>query len=506
MRELTSYQKEALRGMGKYRMALLLWRRQGGKTTAVAWWILKRLLKHPGKLITFVSASMSVGSEIPFRTSEIFNDLLDKLRDLSPKDSLEISSNGEGLDDESLVQLFKQGRLEVHIRHSATSTSRLKVIAPNVATARGYSGDVIMDEIGFIPDFKALFEAVEPIISRDPTFRLYMATTPPNDDSHFSFDLAAPEPGMTFDASATGTWYTSQAGIPVHRVDAWDADAAGVPLYDKMTGAPLSPEAHRAQALDRDAWDRNYGLQWLTGGTSAISLAALSSAQELGAKLGCVAAQNEIPAGWATSMTDQPWALGYDPATTEKKTSNPSGLVVMQQVGPRQYAERLVLRFKTADDLEAKAHLREVLEAATTASGCRPKRICIDSSNERYFAVSVKREFSRYGTVTLVVSGETLDVHGARMSYKAYLGNEYANAFEDGQLAIPPDRWVKEDHRLMKKVKGSFDNELDSAGNHGDTADAGKLALFGLTKRGGPVQAEAISAGNAARGRKVYAV
>ena len=495
MKNLVPYQKAALRVLKTLRLALLLWRRQGGKSTLFAWLILRWLAEDPGCLVTFVSASLSVGSEIPFRTTALFNDLLEKLRDLAAPRGIEVHSNGEGIDDAALVEMFKQGRLEVHFRHSKTVLSRLKVIAPNVATARGYSGRVLMDEIGFIRDFKALFEAIEPIVSRDPTFVLFMATTPPNDDSHFSFELAAPDPGLTFSTNPEGNWYTSQASIPVHRVDAWDAAAAGVPLYDLRSGKPVSPEQHRAQALDRDAWDRNYGLKWLHGGTAAIPLLALNSAQESGARLGCIAAERELPSNWTDRLTDQPWAIGFDPATTQKDTSNPSSIVLTQQTGPREFAERLVFRFKTADDRQSKAILAEIIQAATDKTGRKPARICPDATSERYFAAQIKREFSRYGPVELLVSSETVEWKGERMTVKAYLGNQYVNAYEDGLLAIPPDRWIRDDRRLVKKVKGSFDNELDSAGNHGDTFDAGKNALHGLLKRGGPTEAHPVQVG-----------
>jgi len=476
-------------------MALLLWRRQGGKSTLFSWLILRWLAEDPGCLVTYVSASLSVGSEIPFRTTSLFNDLLDKLRDLAGPRGIEVASNGEGIEDAALVEMFKQGRLEVHFRHSKTVVSRLKVIAPNVATARGYSGRVLMDEIGFIRDFKALFEAMEPIVSRDPTFVLFMATTPPNDDAHFSFELAAPDPGLTFEANPEGNWYTSQAHIPVHRVDAWDAAAANVPLYDLRTGRIISPEEHRAQSLDRDAWDRNYGLKWLLGGTAAIPLLSLNSAQEDGVFLGCLAAERDLPSNWTEHLTSQPYAVGFDPATTQKATSNPSSIVLTQQTGPNEYAERLVFRFKTADDRESKAILSEILEAATVKTGHKPARICVDATSERYFAAQLRREFSKHGTVELLVSSETVEWKGERMTLKAMLGNQYVNAYEDGRIAIPPDRWLRDDRRLVKKVKGSFDNELDSAGNHGDTFDAGKNALHGLLKRGGPVTATATPRG-----------
>lgn len=496
--KLTAYQRTAARWMDSHRLSLLLWRRQGGKSTLFAFKILKIMLENPGILCTFVSASLAVGSEIPFKASQIFAELLKALREAAAGSGLDISSNGEDLDDPDLVDLFKQGRLKVSFKHSALVTSRLLVIAPNPSTARGYSGFVFMDEIGFIKNFHDVWEAMEPIISRDPSFHLCMATTPPKDDAHYSYELAAPEPGAdAFTPDPKGHFYTSQAGIPVHRVDAWDADLAGVPLYDLAQGKPVTPEQHRAAALDRDAWDRNYALKWLQGSTSALSLTGLAAARSWGASIGCIASDGDLPPGWEENMAlGMPWAIGYDIATTTNGTSNPSSITVTQEIGPHQYAERLVIRFKAASPDLAKAFLADIIEAGTRRTGLRPKAAALDASNERYYCADVRKEFSRFCRILLVVSSESTTWRGEKMSYKAFLGNLYANTYDDSAIAIPSDRWVSDDRRLAKRVKGSFDNELDSAGNHGDTFDSGKLALYALSAASaGPVEATAVPVG-----------
>ena len=81
--QLTRYQKFASRWMKDLRVCLLLWRRQGGKSTLFAFTILKVLLEHPGILCTFVSASLSVGSELPYKATQIFGELLKTLREVS---------------------------------------------------------------------------------------------------------------------------------------------------------------------------------------------------------------------------------------------------------------------------------------------------------------------------------------------------------------------------------------------------------------------------------------
>ena len=147
------------------------------------------------------------------------------------------------------------------------------VAAPNPDTAVGWTGHVICDEVGRMPNFKELMEALNPIISSNPNFRFRWATTPPPDERHYSRTLLAPPASMEFEANPEGNEYTSISGIPVHRVDAWDAFAAGVPIYDFVTGEALDPIEARKRALDKADFDRNFMCQFLAGGTSAIPLA-----------------------------------------------------------------------------------------------------------------------------------------------------------------------------------------------------------------------------------------
>ena len=54
---------------------------------------------------------------------------------------------------------------------------RIKVLAANPRTARGFSGDLIMDEFAFHEDSQAIWEAAEPILSSNPDFLCRIAST-----------------------------------------------------------------------------------------------------------------------------------------------------------------------------------------------------------------------------------------------------------------------------------------------------------------------------------------
>lgn len=501
---LRPYMQEVSRQADGLGMFILLWRRQSGKTTWFGWRCLKLMLAARGSLCTLVSASLNVGAELTEKEAMVWRWIIDDMRKEVGAAGMKLETTGDKLQWDDYLDMLDKSKLEVRLWHDKTSYSRTKIIAPNVATARGYSGWVFLDEFGFIPDFKGIFEAVEPIASSDPNFRICMATTPPDDDAHYSYELTVPPEGMEFRPSARGNWYDSAAGIRVHRLDAWDAAAAGVALYDKQTRKPLTPEQHRAKALDRDAWDRNYGLRFVSGGAAACSLMSLQRAQELGSALKHVVSEDDLPAAWAEAIvTGLPTVIAQDPATTEGEKSNPTALVVAQR-HPLYTAYPLVIRYRTADDRKQKAMLREVVEGVR-ARKASLRRIGIDATNERYYAQQVKREFQQFCPVDLIVGSETAretehEDAARRMNNKTYTGNLLVNELDDGRVALPPVRWIRDDWRLVVRSKGGFDNQVDSAGNHGDTFDAAKIAAYLLSKRGGPGQCTPVSSGTFSNG------
>lgn len=290
---LRPYQEEDFRR--SYGLFARLYRRQGGKSHGLACEAIDWMLETPGVSVIFASAALRLGQENIKKEADVWRDVTDKLRRQIAARGGRLTTtadddHGELLDPDAIADLFEHQKLETRYWHSATTYSRSMVVAPNPDTAVGWTGHVILDEVGRIPDFQEVWEAMEPIVSSQQALKVRMATTPPPDDAHFSYELLAPPADAKFEINPRGNWYTSVAGILVHRVDAWDGYAAGVPLYDLKTREPLSPEQHRENAIDKTAWDRNYGLKFLKGGAAAISLTALLHAQAAGAELGLVGA------------------------------------------------------------------------------------------------------------------------------------------------------------------------------------------------------------------------
>jgi hypothetical protein len=240
----------------EHRLAGLLARRQYGKTTVASHVSLKKMMDRPGHTVVFGSVKLDLGREIVRKEAEAMQKAIRGLVDQARAAELQLDAidtenrkrgqkeNVLNLSADDFAELYEAQRLEFRLHHSSTVYSRTKVVALTPA-AVGETGDLILDEVGRVKNFREVWEAVKPIIASNPEFRCMLTTTPPPDDGHFSFELLAPPIDAKFPPNPKGNWYRSELGIWVLRIDAWDAYADGVPLYDDDTGAPMSPEVAR---------------------------------------------------------------------------------------------------------------------------------------------------------------------------------------------------------------------------------------------------------------------
>ncbi len=139
---------------------ILHWSRQIGKSFTLAAWAVDRLLTRPGRLVTVLSNSRENGAEFVAKCAEVCH------------------LNGTEYEsvDKSQGVRFQNMRMEVRIRAQG-KTGRIKVLAANPRTARGFSGDLILDEFAFHEDGAAIWEAAEPILASSPDFLCRIAST-----------------------------------------------------------------------------------------------------------------------------------------------------------------------------------------------------------------------------------------------------------------------------------------------------------------------------------------
>lgn len=498
--QVRSGQAEFERGVRQHRVSGLLARRQYGKTTIASRISLRKMMKIAGHTVVFGSVKLDLGREIVRKEADAlqraFAGCAAAAEDAKMMLSLTDAATGKklpALSADDFAELYEATRLEFRLYHSRAVYSRTKVVALT-PDAVGETGDLILDEVGRVKNFDAVLEAVLPIIASNPEFRAIFTTTPPPDDTHPSYELLAPPIDAELPINPKGNWYRSELGVWVLRITAEDAYADGVPLYDDDTGAPITPAESRQRASDKDAWDRNYGCKFVRGGTGAVSLLVLDTAQRRGighCRFFNVTSDFEFDAAIAwiiEKLGPGRVGLGWDLATTTKQTSNPSSVAVVEQAGIERIV-RAIVNWKTADPDIALDRMTAIVKAvALRGEGGPARRLCEDATNERYFAKTVKKELSALLQVELVVASETVEAPGAEpMTMKQYLGGLLVGELDDNHVLLPPERYVKEDFRLVKKEKGEFVCEPDAQGRHGDTFDAVKLANYALSGTGSAV-------------------
>ena len=198
-----------------------------------------------------------------------------------------------------------------------------------------------------------------------------------------------------------------------------------------------------------------------------------------------------VPDRWIDLVSGGVLTAGMDLGTTQKGTSNPTALAVIEKVAPR-YVCRLALAWKTNNPDVTRAVIDKVLSDLAKAQK-RLSRLPIDATNERFFAADLAKELAGKTVVDQIVASENTTHRGEEMKWKLYLGNLLVNAIEGGELVLPNEQWVRNHIRQVYREKGTFEADVDGQGNHADFFDALKLALHGQKVSGGPASAMGMS-------------
>lgn len=530
------YQQVALVAVRRVRELTLLWARQCRKSTTLGDIAFEVMSRAPGNNVIAASASLLTGSELVSKTLSTAEQAQMVAREAAAVRAamahsaeeagggLELkcanSTTGKvyaGLSGDDFAELYRTSRLELRLYHSRTEYSRLQVIAPNPATARGWTGWVVRDEAGFTaPEIERdLRIAVKPIMDTDPSFKMIYASNLPGNDRHPFFEMTLPEPGSVFPASAEGHFYRGQNGTLIHRVALADAYAAGHVLYDTREGKPLSYEAFCGDAANRLGLDQSYRLVHQFGGTAAIDLLALTVAQTRGiGRCALVWVDDDLDFGrglaWlGEHLGDGEVGVGFDVATTTGATSNPSSVTVTERSRGGEFAQVVVLVWKEREPRVVRERLRRVLGVIhQRAEGGPARRLCIDATTEQYFARDTQTELLGVVPVELVDARNKVEPEPAGYErppiYKTWLGDLYAGEVNGNRYAAPPEAYLKEDHRLVVKSGGVFECEPQPDGRHGDTFDSGKLAQHALMATEGMTSTAGIRVGQGRVGGRVF--
>jgi hypothetical protein len=506
-----AYENAALVAVRERRQICLFWARRCHKSTCLGYIAFDEMSGERGRTVIAASASLLLGTELVGMTlSATEQAALVSHEARAVQTVFEAGAKAKGLDfkvadartdkivagltDEDFAELYKSSRMEMRLFFDRTSYSRLKIIAPNPATARGWGGTVVRDEAGYTPvqlenDLRV---ATKPIMDTDPTFKMIYASNLCPNDRHPFFEMTMPPPDMEFPANARGHFYLGQDGILIHRVALADAYQAGHQLFDDE-GKPLTLEQFRAKPGNKLGLAINYDLVHQSGGTAAIDLVALLNAQKRGAGQ-CSFVFADCDGDFRRSLDllrgnlrESPVGIGFDVASTTGETSNPSSITVTEKVGDERF-QRLVLVFKSKKRVVMSERLAAMVQVVRNRPAGGPaRRLCIDASNERLAAEETRDDLQGLIPVELVINSVSTQPPGYTepINYKTFLGDLYSAVVNDGRTALPPDQYIKTDHRLTMKDQGRYVCFPEPDGKHGDTFDSGKLAEYALRSGGG---------------------
>lgn len=493
----------ARKRLGRY---LALWPRQGGKTTTLAEQGLHEMVEEAGKTVIFASASLNMGTEYTEKTAKAFHNLLKDYR--TGKDrKLEYGERiGENdfkavpdLKIDDMMELMDKSKFEVRIWHSNTVCSREKIIAASVATFRSWSGSVKLDELAFLKDLRVIIQEAEPMFSSDPTFNMVMATTLPDDYSHYSYELTTPEDYREeWPVNPQGHWFKSRAGLWVHRVTADDAFAAGRVYFNPDTRKEETPDENRESSLDKEGWDRSNRHKRPAVGTSALNPVDVDNAQRRGAN-NCIGCEGDPPAGWLDCIGEGELCAGLDLASTEGKKSNPTSLTITEKRAGR-FAARIILWWKTANPAVTEKRLIEVFTAIRTA-GKKVKVLNADATNDRLYVQTLRKVLKHLVRVEPIVSSATVQWRSQDLSARTVSWTLLRECVEENKMDLPAGKYVATDFMRTKRAPGDiYVASVGPNGEHADTADGTRLALMGHIINGGPAEVRAVQMGTGMAG------
>lgn len=407
---LLPYQRRFLEDKSRFKIGLFA--RQLGKSFCTGLDAVLDSISHPKSLWICLSAGERQSKE-----------WMEKVRQHTEavRCLCEFMETGFDADTASLVCRFPNG-------------SRIIGLPANPNTARGYSGNVILDEFAFHDDSRAIWRALVPTITRG--YRLTVVSTPNGTGNQFA-DLCLKEVGKAFSK---------------HKVTILDA---------KADGLDVDVDALRA-AVDDETWRQEYMCEFIDEAGAFLGYGLIGS---------CEVSDWERPLELCG-----PLYVGFDVA----RKKDLSVIWVNEFANGRHVCRKLVEMRDTPFSVQ-----RDVLWDILSLPNVR--RCCIDKSGlGMQIAEETERRFGSWKAEGIQFSAPV----------KEALAYPLRSAMEDGNVRIPERREVREDLHKIRKVTTAagnvrFQAEADEAG-HADRFWALALAIHAASDSG-PVFFEPLS-------------
>jgi phage FluMu gp28-like protein len=210
---------------------------QIGYSTATAAWAVGECVKRPGHLVVFLSRSEPQSKELARKAKMIVSAL-------------------KGVDAELGQRYFKDTMLLEHTL-KFPNNSRIIALSSNPETARGYTGDVVLDEFAFHPDSAAIFAASYRQVTLG--YRMRILSTPNGQQGKF-YEMAKQfgldyglEPAELREVRRGGNYGT---------VDGWSLHWCDIHRA-VSEGFPVDPEVIRL-GCDEETWLQEFCCQFVS--------------------------------------------------------------------------------------------------------------------------------------------------------------------------------------------------------------------------------------------------
>jgi len=415
-------------------LKVAVWSRQSGKSFAAA---LRAVIKCLEKRTQYIILSKGE------RQSRMFMEKVkDFCRVFKELKALREFSESESSDEKTMEVFFPQ------------NGSRIIGLPANADAARGYSGNIVLDEFAFHGDAHKIYAACFPIITRG--YSIEVISTPNGTAGKFyeiakAAGLVAPRlVGVNGPAMQAGT----QAGVPVlpqlwsgPRVDIYDAVREGLPA-----NIPLL----RAGCDDEETWLQEYGCQFLSDAQNYIPVELIST---------CVHEEattewNEVP-GARYQVPGKPQAPYLTPDTRHLTPSTRDLYLgvdigrkrdltiawLFERVGGVLWSRTLVTMKGVSFDEQERAICR-LIERSTATPGCDLHRqeclchrVCIDQSG--IGMMLAEHLVQKYGAIVEPITFTA--------QLKERLAPMVKQAFEERTVRIPDNREVRADINSVKR-------------------------------------------------------
>ncbi len=415
--QLTTYQQRWVQDKSRFKIALKA--RQTGFSFAVA---LEVVLDALARKTTWVLLS---------RGERQSKELMEKVTQ---------HARAIGIAAEELEATFEAGdavykQLEVRFPNG----SRIIGLPANPDTARGFSGNVVLDEFAFHADSRKIWTALYPTITRGYMIRVIST---PNGKTGKFYDL----------------WSGKDSRWSKHETDIYQAKAEGLDLdIDEL----------RAGCESEDDWQQEYCCQFIDAAGSLLTYDLIDSCEDAGATI--LLPEDFEPEG--------DLFLGMDIGRKRDLS-----VIWLDELLGDVFWTRAVKVIEKAPFRIQRQELYWFLSLP------RLRRACIDATG--IGAQLAEEAVERFGSRVEAVPFTEASKQEMALNMK--------QKFEDRQSRIPIDRVIREDIHSVKKITTAAGNvRYDADRNehgHADRFWAKALALHaGQTDFGGPIKYQSIA-------------